>query len=102
MTPRPPRRVLFLAELPGRREVLLETLQHAGLQPDLVEDFAASTTREIGLTVGPVEAGAPTLPDGDTALVPEAVLRGSASVRPAAEGAQLTPGKPSYAVFGTP
>ena len=75
-----PARVLFLAESPGRREVLLETLQHAGLQPDIVEDLTAflAGASEIGLAVGPVEAGYRlTLPEGDSfALVPEAALIG--------------------------
>jgi transcription-repair coupling factor (superfamily II helicase) len=75
-----PARTLFLAESPGRREVLLETLQHAGLRPDVVDDldtFLAADAAE-GLAVGPLEAGfRASTDDGQVlAIVPEAALVG--------------------------
>ncbi|HSG88841.1 MAG TPA: transcription-repair coupling factor [Pseudomonadales bacterium] len=72
-----PARTLFCAESPGRREVLLETLQHAGLQPHIVEGFDDFLTSKhaLGLCIAPLEAGF-VLGDPDLALVPEAVLLG--------------------------
>jgi transcription-repair coupling factor (superfamily II helicase) len=73
----PPDRVLFCAESPGRREVLLETLQHAGIQPDLVDDFDAFLAGEgtTALCVAPLDAGF-LLREERLALVPETVLVG--------------------------
>ena len=72
-----PQRTLFCAESPGRRELLLETLQRAGLQPDIVDGFDAfqSGSAPIGLCIAPLEAGF--LLDGSAlALIPESVLLG--------------------------
>jgi transcription-repair coupling factor (superfamily II helicase) len=72
-----PGRVLFCAESPGRREVLLETLQHGGIQPDLVADFDAFARGDaaVALTVSPLEAGF-RVPGESLAVVPETVLLG--------------------------
>ena len=61
--------VLLCAESAGRREVLLETLSKADLQPELVADWHDFVGRKVrfGITVAPVErglyagAGSPTL-----------------------------------------
>lgn len=54
-----PGRVLFCAETPGRREILLEQLTKAKLDVGLVSDWAAFSQSEhrYALTVSPVEHG---------------------------------------------
>ena len=83
--PDAPRRVLLLAESPGRREVLLETLSHAGLRPAVLENGAPVLTGDLalGLTVGPLERGFLLEDDGGeggasarVAVIPEAALIG--------------------------
>ena len=72
-----PARVLFCAESPGRREILLETLQHAGVQPRHVEGFDAFLAGDapVGLAVAPLEGGF-RLGEDVLAIVPEAALLG--------------------------
>lgn len=68
-------RVLFAAESPGRREVLLETLQSYGIRPSVVQgwqQFLASDAT-LAVTVAPVaEAGC--LGDPPVAIITEAQL----------------------------
>jgi transcription-repair coupling factor (superfamily II helicase) len=53
----PGRRILFIAESTGRRELLLETLQGFGLKPQPVEGWRGflDGAAEIGITVAPLE-----------------------------------------------
>ncbi|WP_028918954.1 transcription-repair coupling factor [Pseudoxanthomonas suwonensis] len=54
-----PGRVLVAADSPGRREALLEVLQAANLQPQLVADFPAflAGSERFALAVAPLEDG---------------------------------------------
>ena len=74
-----PDRVLFSAESPGRREVLTETLQRAGIQPHTVASFSEflEDDARVGLCIAPLEAGFRfTTESNSLALIPEAVLLG--------------------------
>ncbi|MBK1694525.1 transcription-repair coupling factor, partial [Chromatium weissei] len=53
------RRVLFVAESSGRRELLMEQLQSFGIHPQLVADWRSFVDGEqqLGLTVAPLEQG---------------------------------------------
>ncbi|MEI7968688.1 MAG: transcription-repair coupling factor [Betaproteobacteria bacterium] len=72
-------RVLIAAESPGRRETILELLEGHGLQPGLVDSWAAfaAGTEPLGLTVAPVFDGF-VLPGVKLALVTETELYVSA------------------------
>ncbi|MCC5888131.1 MAG: transcription-repair coupling factor [Gammaproteobacteria bacterium] len=74
-----PQRVLFSAESPGRREVLTETLQRAGVNPHTVESFSQFLDGDaaVGLCIAPLEAGFGfTAGDVTLAVIPETVLLG--------------------------
>jgi len=72
-----PGRVLFVAESPGRREMLLATLREHGVRPEVVDGWRAFADggMPVAITAAPVERGlwldAPGL-----ALVPESLLLG--------------------------
>ena len=68
-------RVLFTAESPGRREVLLETLKSHGLQPRVVPGWAEflAEAAPLAVAVTPLEDGA-CLGDPDVAVISEAQL----------------------------
>jgi transcription-repair coupling factor (superfamily II helicase) len=85
--PGTPRRILFCAESPGRREILLETLQHAGLAPAHTEGFSEflDGSDRLAVTVAPLEAGF-LAEDAALALVPEAVLLGERVRQPRRRG----------------
>ncbi|MBU0498824.1 MAG: transcription-repair coupling factor, partial [Gammaproteobacteria bacterium] len=70
-------RVLFIAEGPGRREQLLETLQGFGIKPRPFEGWQAFLEADapLGLTVSPIEQGF-ILEDPPLAVVPEEALLG--------------------------
>ena len=70
-------RTLFVAETPGRREALLDTLRGFGIHPEYSEswhDFAAGTASPC-ITVAPIENGV-WLSDAGLLLIPEALLLG--------------------------
>ncbi len=75
-------RVLFVAETPGRREVLNETLASHGVGVSVFEswpNFLASDAK-LGLTVAPLEQGAVLL-DPAIAIVSESQLFGERAVQ---------------------
>jgi transcription-repair coupling factor (superfamily II helicase) len=74
-------RVLFLAESPGRREHLLDTLKGFDIRPRVVEDWDAFLQGEasLALAVAPLERGLLLTPRADRsgiALVTETLLYG--------------------------
>ncbi|HSQ07142.1 MAG TPA: CarD family transcriptional regulator, partial [Chromatiaceae bacterium] len=73
----PGRRVLFLAESTGRREVLADHLRGFGLRPKALDGWRAFLDSDVplGLTVAPLEQGL-LLNDEDLALVTETQLYG--------------------------
>jgi len=73
----PDRRVLFLAESPGRREHLLSTLKDFRIQPKVVEDWPEflASDQPLGLAVAPLERGLLLEQEG-IALVTETLLYG--------------------------
>ncbi len=65
-------RILFCAESSGRREFLLELLQHHGLRPRVVEsfgDFHSQQQAGLYLTVAPIESGLELDDEGITLIV---------------------------------
>lgn len=72
------RRVLFLAESPGRREHLLATLKNLGIKPQILENWAKflETDISLALTVAPLEQGLLLADVMNIAVIPEAVLYG--------------------------
>ncbi|MEA3274514.1 MAG: transcription-repair coupling factor [Pseudomonadota bacterium] len=73
----PGRRVLFIAESTGRRELLLESLGGFGVKPRLVESWRelVDSGASIGLTVAPLEQGLH-LEREDLAVITETQLYG--------------------------
>ncbi len=73
----PGRRILFLAESTGRRELLGEHLRGFGVRPRPVDSWRAFLDSDVplGLTVAPLEQGL-LLEDEDIALVSETQLYG--------------------------
>ncbi|MCG5515561.1 MULTISPECIES: transcription-repair coupling factor [unclassified Ectothiorhodospira] len=72
-----PGRVLLMAESPGRREVLLDTLRPFGIIPHHVDawaDFLASDASPA-ITIGPLQSGL-CLPGGGIAVLTESELFG--------------------------
>jgi len=72
-----PGRVLFVAESPGRRELLIASLREHGIRPEVVDgwrSFVDSTTNPA-ITAAPIERGL-WLGDPALALVPESLLLG--------------------------
>ena len=69
-------RILFAADTPGRREVLRTTLTSFGINPELLDSFAAfhAGGARLGLVVLPVEEGF--LVPGELALITESQLFG--------------------------
>ncbi|HEY6898359.1 MAG TPA: transcription-repair coupling factor [Rhodocyclaceae bacterium] len=76
------RRVLLLAESPGRRETIAEYLAEYGLHPETCADFAAFTASEAGFMLGvaPLSGGF-LLADAKLALITENELY-AATARP--------------------
>ena len=70
-------RVLFLADSPGRREHLVETLAGFGLAPRPVESWPGFLEQEqrLSITAAPIEQGL-WLEDPPLALIPESLLLG--------------------------
>ena len=73
----PRRRVLLLAEGPGRREQLLTSLKDFNIRPALVKDWREflDGDRPLGLAVAPLERGL-YLERADLALIPETLIHG--------------------------
>jgi transcription-repair coupling factor (superfamily II helicase) len=101
--------VLVCAETPGRREALLELMQKRGIQPDLLEGWAAFRDHPVarGLTVGELDRGfwhpaSRTLVVAESQLYGERILqrrRRKRTQESAADEAfrslgELTPGSP--------
>ena len=84
-----PGRTLIAADSPGRREALLEVLQSAGLQPEIVADW--------GGFGGCFDAGAAPARPGASAPDPEALPRFALAVAPLDDGFALT--EPPIAVL---
>jgi len=72
-----PRRVLFVAESPGRRELLLESLANYRIRPQLVASWAEfyAGHEQLALTTAPLEQGL-WLEQPDLAVVTETQLYG--------------------------
>ncbi len=72
-----PGRLIFTAESPGRREMLLETLRAAGLRPQTRDDWLSCRDSDAPavITVAPLDRGF-LLDDNDFALLTEAELLG--------------------------
>ena len=72
-----PGRVLFVAESPGRREMLLATLREHGIRPEVIDGWRtfADSPAALAITTAPVERGL-WLDQPALALVPESLLLG--------------------------
>ncbi len=70
-------RILFTADSAGRREILLEQLARADIQPHNVAGWQDFLTRQshCAITVAPLQSGF--LLDRDVAIIPEAALLGN-------------------------
>jgi len=72
-----PGRVLFVAESPGRRELLIASLREHGIRPEVVDGWQGFVESPVthAITAAPIERGL-WLDDPALALVPESLLLG--------------------------